>query len=322
MKLGSSGRRTYETRSAAAGQAASQPQARKRRRAQRTRRFAQQWDAVAGAVTAAIAGTLGAVTGWLHWPQLQWPGWKFRLELPGFSGFQAAKLVSLALLIGVVTLFTWFSDDDSFFIYRENVDFSGAAFLDSQELYALTDVEAWSILWLEPSLIRQQVLKHPYLADASVSIHWPAQVRVKIAEVTPVAIWSTEGADYWLLADGRALPVRAGGITPILRLVDPQREARVPGRSDRISPELLAAAFHLQEKLGLDEFWYNSSTGLNFSLPATKTWVYWGDGSEFEAKQLALNAAKSEIERNPDEARTLSLIAPNRPYFREYPTQR
>jgi len=315
MKLGSSGRRTYETRSAAAGRAVSQPQARKRRRAQRTQRFAQQWDAMAGAVT-------GAVEGWVRWPRVQWPGWKLRLELPGFSGFHLAKIISLALLVGVISLFAWFFDDDSFFVYRENVDFSGTTFLDAQELYPLTDMEAWSILWLEPSLIRQQVLKHPYVADASVSIHWPAQVRVAIAEVTPIAIWSTEGADYWVLADGRALPVRAGGITPTLRLVDPQREARVPGRSDRISPELLAAAFHLQEKLGLDEFWYNSSTGLNFSLPATNTWVYWGDGSEFEAKQLALNAAKSEIERNPDEARTLSLIAPNRPYFREYPAQR
>ena len=311
MKLGSAGRRTYETRSAAAGQAASQPQARKRRRAQRTQRFAQQWSAVGE-----------AVTGWLHWPHIQWPGWKLRLELPGFSGFYLSKIISLALLIGVVTLFTWFSDDDSFFVYRENVFFDGTTFLDASELYALTDVEAWSILWLEPNLIRQQVLEHPYVADARVSIRWPAQVSVTVKEVTPIVIWSTEGADYWVLADGRALPVRPDDITPILRLVDPQREARVPGRTDRISPELLEATLRLQEKLGLDEFWFNSSTGLNFSLPATKTWVYWGDGSAFEAKQLALNAAKSEIERNPDEARTLSLIAPNRPYFREYPAQR
>lgn len=319
MKLGSSGRRTYETRSAAAGRAASQPQARKRRRAQRTRRFAQQWDAVAGAMAGAVEST---ATGWLRWPHIQWSGWRFRLELPGFSGFRLAKIISLALLVGVITLFTWFADDDSFFVYRENVDFRGATFLDAPELYPLTDVEAWSILWLEPSLIRQQVMAHPYVADASVSIHWPAQVSVAIREVTPIAVWSTEGTDYWLLADGLALPVRAGGITPTLRLVDPQREARVPGRTDRISPELLAATLHLQEKLGLDEFWFNNSSGLNFSLPATKTWVYWGDGSAFEAKQLALNAAKLEIERNPDEARTLSLIAPNRPYFREYPAQR
>lgn len=311
MKLGSSGRRTYETRSAAAGQAASQPQARKRRRAQRTQRFAQQWSAVEG-----------TLTGWLHWPQIRWPGWKMRLGLPGFSGFHLAKIISLALLIGVITLFAWFSDDDSFFVYQENVLFDGTTFLDASELYALTDMEAWSILWLEPSLIRQQMLKHSYVADASVSIQWPAQVSVTIVEVTPIVTWSTEGADYWVLADGRALPVRAGGITPVLRLVDPQAEARVPGRTDRVSSELLEATLHLQEKLGLNEFWYNSSTGLNFSLPATKTWVYWGDGSAFEAKQLALNAAKSEIERNPDEARTLSLIAPNRPYFREYPAQR
>ncbi|RLT33780.1 MAG: hypothetical protein DWI57_17360 [Chloroflexi bacterium] len=318
MKLGSSGRRTYETRSAAAGQAASQPQARKRRRAQRTQRFAQQWEVVADT----LSGGLGAVAGWLRWPHIRWPEGKLHLELPGFSGFHLAKLLSLALLVGVVTLFIWFSDNDSFFVYQENVNFGGTTFLETPELYSLTDVEAWSILWLEPSLIRQQVLKHPYVADASVSIHWPAQVRVAIVEVTPIAIWATEGGDYWVLADGRALPVRSGGITPTLRLVDPQREARVPGRSDRISSELLAAALHLQEKLSLNEFWYSSSIGLNFPLPETKTWVYWGDGSEFEAKQLALNAAKTEIQSNPNEARTLSLIAPNRPYFREYPAQR
>jgi len=305
------GRRTYETRSAAAGQAAAQPQARKRRRAQRTQRVAQRWSRMES-----------AMTGWVRLPALRWDGLNFRFQLPGFSGFRLPKLISLAFLIGVITLFSWFYDDESFFVYQENVDFTGTSFLEAGELYALTDVEAWSILWLEPELIRQQVMAHPYVADAQVSIHWPARVQVAVEEVLPIGIWATEGEEYWLLADGRALPVRDAEITPVLRLVDPQREARTPGRIDRISTGLLDTALRLQREFGLNEFRFNSSTGLNFGLPETKTWVYWGDGSGFEAKQVVLHAAEPEIQANRNEARTLSLIAPNRPYFREYPTQR
>ena len=252
---------------------------------------------------------------------LAWDGWNFHPTLPGFSGFQFTKLISLALLIGVVTLFVWFSDDDSFFVYEENVEFTGMTFLSADDLYALCDVERWSILWLQPALIRQQVLADPYVADARVAVHWPARVQVAVTEVTPVAIWATENAEFWLLSDGKALPVRPGGATPGLRLVDPLREARTPGPVNRISAELLNTALRLQREIGLSEFRFNAGAGLNFALPQSQTWVYWGDGAAFEAKQLALQAAGEEIRDNPNEARTLSLIAPSRPYFREYPTQ-
>ncbi|RLT42329.1 MAG: hypothetical protein DWI57_05715 [Chloroflexi bacterium] len=305
MKLGPTGRRTYETRSAAAGRAASQPQARQRRRAQRTQRFAQQW-----------SGMQSAISSRVRLPRLAWDGWRFHPDLPGFSGFRFAKLLSLALLVGVITLFVWFSDNDSFFVYQENVEFTGTTFVSAEELYTLCDVEAWSILWLQPELIRAQVLAHPYVADARVSVHWPARVQVAVTQVTPVAVWATEGAEFWLLADGQALPVRPGGAMPDLRIVDPQREARTPGSVERIGAGLLNTALRLQREFDLNEFRFNASIGLNFGLPETQTWVYWGDGTEFEAKQLALSAASDEIQANPNEARTLSLIAPNRPYFR------
>lgn len=310
MKLGPSGRRTYETRSAAAGQAASQGQARKRRRAQRSQRFAQQWSSIESAITSRI-----------HLPKIAWDGWHFHPELPGFSGFRPVKLLSLSLLAGIIALFVWFSEADSFFVYQENVEFTGASFISADELYALCDVDAWSILWLEPELIRQQVLAHPYVADAKVSISWPARVHVAVTQVTPIAVWATEGAEYWLLADGLALPVRPNGETPNLRIVDPLREARTPGAVEQISSAMLNTALRLQQETGLNEFRFNSSTGLNFGLPDTQTWVYWGDGTEFEAKQFALQAAKSEIWANREKVRTLSLITPNRPYFREYPPQ-
>ena len=310
MKLGPTGRRTYETRSTAAGRTGPQPQARKRRRAQRTQRVAQQWSNIESAISSR-----------LRLPKIAWGDWHFHPDIPGFSGFRSTKLLSLSLLIGVIALFAWFATDDSFFVYQENVEFTGTDFLTAEELYALCDVEAWSILWLEPEVIRQQVMEHPYVADAKIAIHWPARVFVTVTEIEPIAVWATEGAEYWILASGLALPVRPDGPTTDLRIVDPLREARTPGKTDQISPALLETAFRLQREIGLSEFRFNSSTGLNFGLPETKTWVYWGDGTQFEAKQVALEAAKPEISANPNTARTLSLIAPGRPYFREYPEQ-
>lgn len=308
MRVLSSRQRAYPTRSTAAKRAASQQRARQRRRAQRSRVFQQSF--------AALGKMLGTRTrlSTFHWSRM-----RIDLRMPGFSGFVPSKLLSLALLVGVVSLIAWFHDSDRFFVYQEDVHFVGATFLQDEDLYQYCDVDAWSIFWLNPSLIREQVLEHPYVADARVEVRWPAQVTVHVEEVQPVAGWSTDAGSFWLLADGTALPIPEGGAPASFQILDPLAEARFAGsEGGQIEPYVLETGLALRDKLGLDQIWYNRSTGLNFQYPGTKTWVYWGDGLQFDAKLHALEAARAEIEAQPEAQRILSLVAPNRPYFRSY----
>lgn len=302
-------RKRGRTQSTAARQAASSREVRQRRRAQRKRQFAQTWQQ--------FESRLLADRPWL--PAFDWR--QSRLRMPGFSGFPASKLVSLLLLLAVVgTLYT-FREDESFFVYQENVTFDDIHYLTAEELYEYCDIESWSILWIDPALIRKQIMAHPYVADAQVSVQWPADVNVAVTEVVPIAFWSTKQGTFWVLDDGRALPMRGDQPSPSLNIVDPEFSARAPTSGDDLymQLEVLSTARTLAAQLpGLDTIRYNRTHGLNFGITDTQTWIYWGDGQRFDEKWLALQSALPDIRTDHLTSQIFSVIAPNRPYFRYY----
>ena len=295
--------------STAARSAASTREAQQRRRAQRRREFAQQWQRV--------EGVIGGARSWLPSFNLR----QVRLRFPGFSGFCLSKLVSLLMLIGVAAALYTFQEDESFFVYRENVAFVNTGYLTNEELYEYCDIESWSVLWIDPDMIRQQVLAHPYVADAQVHVQWPAYVTVTVDEVEPIARWSTPENDYWVLADSRVLLQRSESFAPQVTIVDPESAAGEPstGGTMRLQQSLLETALVLVERLpGLETLRYNRTHGLNFGIPDTQTWIYWGDGRRFDEKWMALQSALPDIESDRSANQTFSVIAPNRPYFRYY----
>lgn len=302
-------RKRTRTQSTVARQAASSREARQRRRAQRKRQFAQTWQQ--------IETRLLVYRQWLptwHWqPQT--------LRLPGFSGFPASKVVSLLLLLAISVLFYFLLTDPAFFVYRENVAFENLNYLTADELYEYSALDGWSILWIDPAEIRAQIRSHPYVADAEVAVQWPAQLQISVAEVTPTALWSTEAGVFWLLDDGRALPRRGETAAPVLNIIDPEFAARVPTDNDevQIQTDLLSAARQLAAQMpGLDSIRYNRTHGLNFGITDTQTWVYWGDGEDFQEKWRALQSALPDINADRTSNQIFSVIAPNRPYFRYY----
>ncbi len=76
--------------------------------------------------------------------------------------------------------------------------------------------------------IRQQVMEHPYVADAKIAIHWPGRVVVSVQEASPVAVWVTDGGELWLLPDGTALGSRAATNPDLVRIIDGPQSARSP----------------------------------------------------------------------------------------------
>jgi hypothetical protein len=302
-------RKRTRTQSTAARQAASSREVRQRRRAQRRRQFAQTWQQ--------LESRLSVNRQWL--PAFGWR--RMHLRMPGFSGFHASKLLSLLLLLAVASALYAFQEDESFFVYQENVTFVNMHYLTKEELYEYCDIESWSVLWIDPALIRTQILAHPYVADAQVDVQWPAHVNVTVTEVVPTALWSTDQGVFWVLEDGSALPVRGDQAAPVLNIVDPEFAARAPGADNELylQKDILAAAQSLAAQLpGLDTVRYNRTHGLNFGIAGTQTWIYWGDGERFDEKWLALQSALPEINADRSTNQTFSVIAPNRPYFRYY----
>ncbi len=242
-----------------------------------------------------------------------------RPSLPGATGFHPSKLLSLALLTAVVAMLVWFQSNESFFVYPENVRFRGNSYLPVQELYEQCNVDSWSILWLDPEQIRQDILEHPYVTDAQVSIRWPARVTVTITEAQPAALWVTDQGEFWVLEDGRALPQRAVLEQPPVRIIDGPGliQLETGDGSRQVNRGLVEVARSLAQRLpGLTELQYSPSQGLSFGLPGSKAWVYWGNERRFEEKWQALTALRTQLAANPEETLLLNVVAPDRPTLR------
>lgn len=283
----------------------SSSQARRRQRTRRRQQFAQQVRRFGDLVPVRELLPSGPVI--------------LRPSLPGATGFHPSKLLSLALLTAVVALLVWFQGNESFFVYPENVRFQGNRYLPVQELYEQCNVDSWSILWLDPEQIRQDILAHPYVVDAQVSIRWPARVTVTITEAQPVALWATDQGEFWVLEDGRVLPQRTALEQPPVRIIDGPGliQLETGGETRRVNRALVEVARSLAQRLpGLTELQYSPSQGLNFGLPGSKAWVYWGNERHFEEKWQALTALRSQLAASPDENLLLNVVAPDRPTLR------
>lgn len=224
-----------------------------------------------------------------------------RLALPaglGLSQWQPSKVASLLLLVGVVALFTWIHSDEQWFVYRENVTFQQLTYVDADELYQQIAIDSWNIFWLSPSAIRERLTALPTVADAQVTVQLPNQVTVDIQEEQPVALWVTQEGNWWLLPDGTALPEPEQLKATLLQIIDPQREAKAWGDATgaKIDADVLQSALKLTNYLPeVSQIYFNQGYGLNFHLPGSNTWVYWGDGLEMEKKYRNVAAVQDYL---------------------------
>lgn len=235
------------------------------------------------------------------------------------SGWHPSKIVSALLVVAAVAALTLIHVDDDWFVYAEDVQFRNLTYLDSAELYRQSEVEGWNTLWLTTSHIRNQLLDHPYVADATVNIRLPAQVTVDVVETYPVALWVTKDETLWLTAGGAALPA-AGPTDPALpQIIDILGEAQAVGRDTRaVDADVLDSALALMGQMPAlnNKVRYNRGVGLNFPMPGHDIWVYWGDGANTESKMENLAAARLALASLEESPQIVDVRYVHRPYFR------
>lgn len=229
-----------------------------------------------------------------------------RLPTPALPRGQASTfrlpslpvLLGLALLIGLASALIYLHSAPTWFVYRETVQIEGATYVNVDDIYAASGVDSWNIFWLRPQLIRERLLALPFIHDAAVAVSLPNRVRITVAEEQPVALWVTSGDIYWLMANGAALPRQDDRFDLLPQLIDPNREAQSRLHPDQlgVDPTTVSGALALWTQIpNLEQLRFNSDYGLNFKLPGTLTWVYWGDGARTEEKLSHLAAVQTLI---------------------------
>jgi len=277
------------------------PARRKRQLTQRMRHFGLAFAALPGAAR--------------RWQQ----SWSLpRLAVVGVTRWCASKVLSLVLLLSVAGALYWVHTDERWFVYREDVQFNGVAYLSTDELYEASALEGWNIFWLQPQSVREHLLTLPYVANVTLQLTLAHPVTINVQAVAPTALWVTEQGTLWLLADGTALPAPDAEPPAVLRIIDNAQAARAIDTTDtlRIEPTVLQSALALQQQVpALDKLRFNQDYGLNFHLRAGNAWVYWGDGYRMAQKFANLAAVQTLIETGQAQPELIDIRF-DRPYIR------
>ena len=197
-------------------------------------------------------------------------------------------------------------------------------YLTPAELYALSEVDGWNALWVQPQVVAEHLRRHPWVAAATVQVQAPGHLTAQVQEQTPVAVWITNRGAYWLAASGVALamsPTQAAAVDELVlpQIIDSLGEAQQLGVPRlAIDPAILESALALTAALPELEgkVRYNREVGLNFSLPNPAVWVYLGDGHDMETKLKNLAAMRSVVAREEDVARIIDVRYIDRPFVR------
>lgn len=249
-----------------------------------------------------------------------------RLNLPGVEFGPIWQVLrnrmlwaAVVVLMVISSVVAWVSLDERWYVYREDVHFNGLNYLDAETLWGLGAIDGWQIFWLNGEKIRQRMLQNPYVADVEVRISpLKTKVTVDVTEVRPVALWTTDVGTRWLRDDGRAL-VPIGATPPgLMQILDGPADATLPGaeKGEAIDPAVLRSAQALANRLpGVAPLRYNSLVGLNFRLPNSAYWVYWGDDDEIEKKLENLAAAETLLNSGRAQGAVIDVRF-DRPYIK------
>ncbi len=225
----------------------------------------------------------------LEMPKLTWLTW---------SGRHWSKFVSMMLMALVLAGVLWINMDYRWFVYADTVEFENLSYLTAEELYTATELEGLSIFWVLPEQVSEYLLAHPYVANVGIRVRLPDRITIDVDEEQPAAVWMTGAGPMWVLSDGSALEIRTEPGQPIEAqlldedgrllptIVDTQMAA-VSVRSKHLAMDrdVLESALVLMEEMPeLERVRYNKGIGLNFALPDTDYWIYWGDGQDLESK--------------------------------------
>lgn len=219
---------------------------------------------------------------------------------------------ALALTLLVAALFAtgYGFLSDGFWVYSAIV--SNNHHTSSEEIYRVADIHGYSVFFIDPAQVEEQLRQLPHIQDASVQVRLPAQVRIQVKEREPIILYQIQGDSYWIDAEGvimSAVEDRAG----LVKLIDDDQG----GMSDErhLKPGLLQAIQHVTGRLPeVKTFRYQEPFGLFFISP--ESWrVYLGSTDNMEAKLATWEAIRAKILQNNYSVREVD-VRYDRPYWR------
>jgi cell division septal protein FtsQ len=217
-------------------------------------------------------------------------------------GRRRVKALSLSLLgvLTVVTVYLFASYD--FYVFDISVE--GNEAVSNEEIWEASEVEGYSIFFIDPKKVANAVASLPDVAEAEVRCHLPNRLSIRVRERQPYLIWLSGEESYYLDHEGYVLSPRHQ-TSLSLTLKDLGGGSLRAG--DRINPQILEAANIYSSLLPqVKSFDYFQTYGLAFTTEEGEK-VRLGTGDDAQAKLALLHILKEELKEKGIKAVVIDL---------------
>jgi hypothetical protein len=222
----------------------------------------------------------------------------------------SARWMSLGLVAVCIFALVLISRDNSFYLF--SMPITGNVSIPTSEIIATSGLSGLHIFAADPNQAASLVGQMPGVISATVTLEWPNHVSIKIAEDSPVAMWSQNGHNYWITGQGHLVPARVS--TSGLLLIESEEDE--PSRENLYVPDdVLEGALMLRDlRPNIDRLSYQMGNGLGYQ--DGRGWqVYFGSGQNMEQKLVVYEAIVEDLLSNSITPAYISVRNGLKPYY-------
>jgi cell division protein FtsQ len=230
---------------------------------------------------------------------------------PGQWQALVSRLVAVMLLMFTGWVVYAVFNSSNFYVYE--IEVQGNVGVTREEVQATSDLEGLSVFWVDPAAVARRVETLPNVRSAQVKVRLPARVTVTVEERTPVILWQTGDAHWWVDAEGVIFPPRAD-LSNALTIIDTDAQPVSPGET--LDPGIIQTAQSLRRLLPeLPVMNYSRATGASFTTG--EGWpVYLGDGHDMDAKLTILVNLRKDLLARGVTPEFIDVRFVERPFYR------
>jgi hypothetical protein len=221
--------------------------------------------------------------------------------------FSGAIVLCLSIVIGL------FFGADAFYI--RSVAVGGLKYLTKEEVFAYADIANVHIFWVNPEMVRQNLLRSPSIADAQVTLSWPPNmVHIVVEEREPALIWEEGGTGFWVDVTGRVMTLRQDR-NDLIRISSTATDENSPLQSGHVSEDIVFGTLELQEVMpDLLTLRYDAIKGLGLRSPDGAD-IWFGVGTGMAEKYAIYQTIQADLKAQGFQAWEINIVNPDAPYY-------
>lgn len=205
------------------------------------------------------------------------------------------RIIGVAVLLMCLWILYLLFATETFYVSAANIE--GNRILSAQEIYDAAQIDALSIFWVNPKMVKQNLEALANIKSARVNVTLPANVTISIEERQPEIVWQTGQSQWWVDSEGLVAPPRPTETeNNQTRLHITDLDNSPIKEKDQISLSIVQGAQLVNhQKPEIVDLFYNQTYGLIYLSPEGWT-IYLGDANNIPAKLACADALRADLQ--------------------------